>query len=323
MVGFWSTNYRSAGNYYLENDALSGIGFCTFPERAPDETESKTTNEMKALASVLGEPFIEDSYLVNGGFPVLTWQFAIAKANQEAADEVIRLIDAIGEIDAGDACGERIAVAREAFDLLTEEQKSLVTNEAGLIEAEQAYALAVAELAAAKTAAKNKLDTYKDPANYRKAQQAELNAIIAAGKAAIDAATDIDEVINTLENAKATLDKIKTDAELTAAELAAAKTAAKNKLDTYKDPANYRKAQQAELNAIIAAGKAAIDAATDIDEVINTLENAKATLDKIKTDAELRDLPKTTGTYTAAIWLVIAGTGLTGLAYLLRRRRMA
>ena len=87
----------------------------------------------------------------------------------------------------------------------------------GLIEAEQAYALAVAELAAAKTAAKNKLDTYKDPANYRKAQQAELNAIIAAGKAAIDAATDIDEVINTLENAKATLDKIKTDAELTAA----------------------------------------------------------------------------------------------------------
>jgi hypothetical protein len=250
VVGFWSTNYRSAGNYYLENDALSGIGFCTFPERAPDETESKTTNEMKALASVLGEPFIEDSYLVNGGFPVLTWQFAIAEANQEAADEVIRLIDAIGEIDAGDACGERIAVAREAFDLLTEEQKSLVTNEAGLIEAEQAYALAVAELAAAKTAAKNKLDTYKDPANYRKAQQAELNAIIAAGKAAIDAATDIDEVIN-------------------------------------------------------------------------TLENAKATLDKIKTDAELRDLPKTTGTYTAAIWLVIAGTGLTGLAYLLKRRRMA
>jgi hypothetical protein len=323
VVGFWSTNYRSAGNYYLENDALSGIGFCTFPERAPDETESKTTNEMKALASVLGEPFIEDSYLVNGGFPVLTWQFAIAEANQEAADEVIRLIDAIGEIDAGDACGERIAVAREAFDLLTEEQKSLVTNEAGLIEAEQAYALAVAELAAAKTAAKNKLDTYKDPANYRKAQQAELNAIIAAGKAAIDAATDIDEVINTLENAKATLDKIKTDAELTAAELATAKTAAKNKLDTYKDPANYRKAQQAELNAIIAAGKAAIDAATDIDEVINTLENAKATLDKIKTDAELRDLPKTTGTYTAAIWLVIAGTGLTGLAYLLKRRRMA
>ncbi|MDR2686548.1 MAG: hypothetical protein LBB75_02255, partial [Oscillospiraceae bacterium] len=117
----------------------------------------------------------------------------------------------------------------------------------------------------AKTDAKAALDTYKNAAAYRAAQQADLAAAITAGKAAIDAGTDIAGVNTALANAKVEMDAIKTDAQLTAEETAAAlaqaKTDAKAALDTYKDAAVYRAAQQAELAAAITAGKAAIDEA--------------------------------------------------------------
>jgi hypothetical protein len=143
------------------------------------------------------------------------------------------------------------------------------------------------ELAAAKTAAKNELDSYKNPADYRQAQKDELAAAVAAGKDAIDAAADIAGVNSALATAKAAIDKIKTDAQLTAEELATAKTNAKNELDSYKDPIDYRDTQQAELADAVAAGKIAIDAAADIDAVNSALAAAKAEMDKIKTDAQL------------------------------------
>jgi hypothetical protein len=94
------------------------------------------------------------------------------------------------------------------------------------------------ELATAKEEAKNTLDSYKNPADYRQAQKDELTAAITAGKAAIGKAADVDAVNSALAAAKAELDKIKTDARLTAEELAeelaAAKTKAKNELDSYK-----------------------------------------------------------------------------------------
>ena len=72
--------------------------------------------------------------------------------------------------------------------------------------------------------------------------------------------------------------------------LDAAKAAAKTELENYFaaiDPADYRPAQQDELTAAVDGGNGEIDAATDIDAVNAALAAAKATIDAIKTDAQL------------------------------------
>ena len=144
-------------------------------------------------------------------------------------------------------------------------------------------------LEAAKTEAKEALDNYKNPADYREAQQAELAAAVVVGKDSIDAAEDIDGVNSASEVAKAAIDEIKTDAQLAAEEMAAAKTATKNELDNYKDFKDYREAQRLELADAVAAGKDAIDDATDIDGVNSALAAAKAAIDEIKTDTQLTE----------------------------------
>ena len=73
-------------------------------------------------------------------------------------------------------------------------------------------------LASAKTNAKASLETYVNASEYREAQQEELATAIANGKNAIDNATDIVGVETALSNAKATIDAIETDAQITAKE---------------------------------------------------------------------------------------------------------
>ena len=73
-----------------------------------------------------------------------------------------------------------------------------------------------AELVAAKTEAKAALDTYANADDYRETQKAELAAAIANGKTAIDAAMNKAAVETALEAAKAMIDAIPTDAEITA-----------------------------------------------------------------------------------------------------------
>ena len=58
-------------------------------------------------------------------------------ADQAKAEEVIALIDAIGEVTADSK--EAIEAARSAYDALTDSQKALVTNIADLLTAEKAY----------------------------------------------------------------------------------------------------------------------------------------------------------------------------------------
>ena len=278
----------------------------------------------------------------------------------KAVTDAETLIDAIGTVEYTDACKAKIDEARAAYDALSDEQKDLVDNYTTLTAAEARYAElkaeaeAAAELAQAKTDAKAELANYKDPADYRPAQQTELTNAISAGNAAIDAATSTDAVATALANAEAAIDAIKTDAQLTAEEnqaaaadviakinaigtveynadsnakiddaraaydgltadqqalvtnidtltaaetayaeleaaaaLAAAKRSAKNELLGYKDPADYRPAQQTELTNAINAGNDAIDAAADIAGVRTALANAKTAIDAIKTDAEL------------------------------------
>ena len=73
-------------------------------------------------------------------------------------------------------------------------------------------------LATAKTTAKASLETYVNASDYRLAQQEEIATAIANGKNAIDNATDVAGVETALANAKATIDAIETDAQITAKE---------------------------------------------------------------------------------------------------------
>ena len=73
-------------------------------------------------------------------------------------------------------------------------------------------------LATAKTTAKTTLETYVNASDYRQAQQEELATAIANGKTAIDNATDVAGVETALADAKATIDAIETDAQITAKE---------------------------------------------------------------------------------------------------------
>lgn len=86
------------------------------------------------LLSALGDAFKADPYaLVSGGYPLLIWQ---KTEEAGAVDEVISLIDAIGEvtIDREDA----IRAAREAYDALDDEAlQALVTNYETLTKAEE------------------------------------------------------------------------------------------------------------------------------------------------------------------------------------------
>ncbi len=66
-----------------------------------------------------------------------------------------------------------------------------------------------------KTDAETALETYKNAEDYREAQKLELAQAIADGKAAIEKAADAGDVNAALAAAKAVLDKIKTDAQLT------------------------------------------------------------------------------------------------------------
>jgi putative cell wall-binding protein len=189
-----------------------------------------------------------------------------------------------------DELAAAVAAGKDAIDAAADiagVNSALATAKAAIDEIKTDAQLTAEELAAAKTEAKDELESYKNAADYREAQKAELSAAVVAGKAAIDAAADIAGVNSALATAKAAIDKIKTDAQLTAEELATAKTNAKNELDSYKDPIDYRDTQQAELADAVAAGKIAIDAAADIDAVNSALAAAKAEMDKIKTDAQL------------------------------------
>lgn len=148
-------------------------------------------------------------------------------------------------------------------------------------------------LAKEKEQSKQVLDTYKNAADYREAQKKELFDAIEAGKAAIEAAEDEAGVNSALASAKAEIDKIKTNAQMTederliAAALTKVKEDSKKALESYKNASDYREAQQEELSKTIAAGKAAIDVAADEVGVSSALASAKAEIDKIKTNAQM------------------------------------
>lgn len=132
---------------------------------------------------------------------------------------------------------------------------------------------AEAELNAVKSEAKKDLVAYKDAKEYRDAQQKELSGIITKAKLNISEAASAEEVSKIVEEAKAELDKLPTDKQLTDEEnkkpvvapvlnlrVKTAKTTASltwNKVksaDGYKIYGTQCNGQQAKLIATVKAG---------------------------------------------------------------------
>lgn len=128
-----------------------------------------------------------------------------------------------------------VTEAKAGYEALTDAQKALVSQEAKdkLEKAVQTISnlKAAAELNHYKADAKDGLDIYKEAADYRDTQKAELIKAIIDGKAAIDAAKDKASVDAAVSNAKAVMDAIKTDAQLTAEENQAAAKAVIEKIN--------------------------------------------------------------------------------------------
>lgn len=136
-----------------------------------------------------------------------------------------------------------------------------------------------------RTEAKAELDAYVDQENYKDAEWAEIQAIIAAAKETVDASNSLTAIANVVASAKASIDEVKTAAEVDAEALATAKDEAKaevrayyNALDTslYGDDAN------AQLTAYVTEANAAIDAATTIAEVESIVADFKADVDSVE-----------------------------------------
>ena len=132
---------------------------------------------------------------------------------------------------------------------------------------------AEAELNAVKAEAKKDLDAYKNEKDYRDAQQKELSGIITKAKLNISEAASAEEVSKIMEEAKAEIDKLPTDKQLTDEEnkkpvvapvlnlrVKTAKTAASlawNKVksaDGYKIYGTQCNGQQSKLIATVKAG---------------------------------------------------------------------
>ena len=107
-------------------DALPGVDEVTEEDRADIEAAREAyealTDEQK-----------EDVYINH----LLEVEEQIDK---NKAAEVIDLIDAIGEVDDSDECGDRIQAARDAYEELTDNQRTFVTNYNDMFAAEEKYA---------------------------------------------------------------------------------------------------------------------------------------------------------------------------------------
>jgi phosphosulfolactate phosphohydrolase-like enzyme len=142
-------------------------------------------------------------------------------------------------------------------------------------------------LTAAKSAAVSELAAYKNSANYRTAEQTTLATAITNGNTAINGAANTGAVTTALSDAKLVINAIKTNAQLTAEELSAAKVLAVSQLAAYKNSADYRTEEQTTLATAITNGNTAINGAANTDAVATALSNAKGVIDAIKTDNQL------------------------------------
>ena len=210
----------------------------------------------------------------------------------DKAAEVDALIGGIGEVTLDSKAA--IDEARTAYEALTADQKALVTKLANLEEAEAKY------------------QELKDAADKEETDKAAAKAvdekITAIGEVTLDSKAAIDEARTAYEaltvDQKALVTKL-TDLEAAEEEyqelyLGKVKEEAVSEINSYKDMADYRQAQQEELTALIEAAKAAIGSAESEEAVNEAVISVKAEMDKVKTDDQLAEEEKLAADQAAA-----------------------
>lgn len=219
----------------------------------------------------------------------------ITELEKKAAKAVDDMIDSIEEPITVETKNQ-IDEAREAYEKLTEKEKVFVEKLAELEAAEEAYkeALKTQEFAKVKDALKKQLEEYKNLADYRDAEKKKLAEEIEKGKSAIDKTEDADAANKAFDTAKEAIDSLnlKTAAEYEQEELADFKETSQAELESYKNAEDYREAEKKVLATAIKKGKDAIEQAETKADVENALAKAKAEIDKIKTDAQLKSEAK-------------------------------
>ena len=208
---------------------------------------------------------------------------------QKHINEVIALIDAIpSTITYTSECGAAIKAAMEAYANLTEEERAAFPA-AKLLQLYDAYEEFYGlDLANYKALSKAEITAKVDLNAYREVERSGVETLIAQVFNIIDLADTKEEVQNAVNGFYMVLPHYLTDAQLTAQELATAKTNAKAELDAI-DLSVYRDEERAQVQELITNGKVAIDQCETIDEVATLLNKIKTVIASIKTDADLNN----------------------------------
>ena len=186
-----------------------------------------------------------------------------------------------------EAMEEIVANAKIAIDLAidAEELATVVEDAKAELDEVQTKEEIAAIIGEKIDEAKAELDAYANQADYKDAEWAEIQALIAAAKAEIDKATSPIAINNLVAEAKADIDEVKTAAEVDAEALATAKTNAKNEINAYYGALNfeeYSDEANATLTQYVTEAKAAVDAATSVADVESIVATFKADVDAVE-----------------------------------------
>lgn len=138
------------------------------------------------------------------------------------------------------------------------------------------------EMSAQIAAAKKTVSDAADPDDYREAQKMEVQKLQSAFAQLVDTFDTKQSIEKLTKKCCDLLAAIKTDEQITAEELAAAKAAAKDALDKYAVRSDYTLENWNLVKAEKKKGNAAIDAATSVAAVDKALAAAKAAIDQIE-----------------------------------------
>lgn len=186
----------------LEVDEIRALTAHISPEAAADKTVSWSSSEPE-IAVVDSNGNVTGIKKGTATITVTTTDgnftdTCVVTVNDTLVDRAYALIDAIGEVTKDS--GEAIEAARTAFDALTDEQKSRVTNADALSDAERAYDVA---LAAEVERLINAIGTVTLDSEDR------IQAARDAYDRLTDAQKDLVTNLGTLQAAEATLQKLK------------------------------------------------------------------------------------------------------------------
>lgn len=162
-----------------------------------------------------------------------------------------------------------------------------------------------AALTEAKNKAKRELNEYKKPGDYREAQKKELIKAIADGRNAIDFAKDEAGVKKALSDAKAVIDRIKTNAQLTEEEERAKNNISSCKVTLSKKSYIYD-GRKKQPTVTVKAGKTKLIKNTDY--TVSYKNNAKVGTASIIISGK----GKYTGKITKTFKILPQGTSISG-----------